>query len=562
MSISVPVKVITTNEEYYNCLSVTLDKIYSCVSHTLGPIGAATIIDDLGDSRVFDDGKEIIESLEFEERDLNAILRIIRNSISQLNDKVGDASTTNFIIIYSILKNLKDIRKRQVPRVIEGMKSSFLFLKESIEKNTKEVLLEDVYNIALVSSNSKEVAKIVSDTMKSIGLNSGFIHIKESNRSETTVEFNDGLLIEAGCASLPLMSAAPDGKKLELENCLVVVTDRNLNVFEDIVPIMEYSARVEQKPLILFAGGFSNDVLATIYVNYRRDVCKTIPIILPTFDSNEIIKDICAITGASLISSSMGRSMEDIVTKHKNCIGSIYTCLTYKNETRLISHKIGDFKDYDTSNNVPILIRIKELEAQLDLAIQQNDNIEVKKIQKRLSSIQGGVAELSVAAPTKAELDYLKMKVEDCVASVKSCIEKGSIPLTSSFMFHLHYLLEDKINEHKNQNCHPDKIYGANLVKDALLEPLKVIISNANYDYEEILERMKNLSSIQEGYDILNDRICNLVDEKLLDSAATLIETLNCSIGTASSLIRSKAIIAEVPIENQNVQNLQSIPFG
>lgn len=561
MSVNVPVKVITTGEEYYNCLSETLDKIYSCVSHTLGPIGAATIIDEMGMSRVYDDGKGIIESLEFEKRDSNAILRIIRDSITNLNDKVGDASTTNFIITYSILKNLKDIRTKQVPRVIQGMKAAFDYLEMEILKNTKEVTIEDVYNIALVSSNSKEVAKIVYDTMKAIGLNSGFIHIKESNKSETSVEFNDGLLIESGCASIPLMSVAPDGKKISLEDCLVVVTDRNLNVFEDIVPIMEYSARVEQKPLVLFAGGFSNDVLATIYVNYRRDVCKTVPIILPTFDSTEVIKDICAITGASLISSSVGKSMEDIVNKHITSVGSIYTCLTYKNETRLISHKL-DSKDYDTSNNVPIIIRINELKAQLEEAKENEDIIEIKKIERRLSAIQGGVAELSVAAPTQAELDYLKMKVEDCVASVKSCIEKGSVPLTSSFMYHLYYLLEEMIHSNEYIAGHPDVVYGANLVKESLLKPLEVIINNANYDYNEIINRMNQLSSIDEGYDILNDEICNLRENKLLDSAATLIETLKCAISTSSALIRSKAIIAEEPIENQNIQPVSLSPMG
>lgn len=561
MSVNIPVKVITTGEDYYNCLSDTLDKIYSCVSHTLGPVGAATIIDDIGMSRVYDDGKGIIESLEFEERDSNALLRIIRDSITDLNDKVGDASTTNFILTYSILKNLKDIRKRQVPRVIGGMKAAFEFLEMKILDNTKEVSIEDVYNIALVSSNSKEVAKIVSDTMKAIGLDSGFIHIKESNKSETSVEFNDGLLIESGCASLPLMAVAPDGKKISVEDCLVVVTDRNLNVFEDIVPIMEYSARVEQKPLVLFAGGFSNDVLATIYVNYRRDVCKTIPVVLPTFDSTEVIKDICAITGASLISSSVGKSMEDIVTKHKTSIGSIYTCLTYKNETRLISRKL-DTNEYDSSNNVPIIIRINELKSQLEEAKEQEDIIQIKKIEKRLSAIQGGVAELSVAAPTKAELDYLKMKVEDCVASVKSCIEKGSVPLSSSFMYHLYYLLEDMIDTNEYIGGHPDIVYGARLVKEALLAPLEVIVNNANYDYSEVLNKMNQVSSIEEGYDILNDEICNLRDRKLLDSASTLIETLRCAISTSSALIRSKAIIAEEPIENQTIQPMSLGSMG
>jgi chaperonin GroEL len=126
----------------------------------------------------------------------------------------------------------------------------------------------------------------------------------------------------------------------------------------------------------------------------------------------EMLKDIAAVTGATVISDELGLRLDEVTG---DMLGQAEKVVATKDKTTIIEGK-GDQKEIDA--------RINEIKAQMQTATSDYDR---EKLAERLAKLAGGVAVIRVGAATEMELKNKKFKVEDALNATKAAVEEGIV---------------------------------------------------------------------------------------------------------------------------------------
>lgn len=559
-------KVILSSDQVRTVIKQVLNDCVSLVEHTLGPLGRPSLVASLiGKPQLVDDGRVILSNLGYKDTASEAIANLIINTIEEVNEKVGDSSTTNMVLTSEVTKGCLNATHNQYVNpygLKEGLEKGLELCQEFLNKVTKEVQPEDVYRLAYVSSNSEEIATLIADTVAKVGLNSGFIHVAESKGTNTYVEMSGGLEIESGCAS-PTILSTKGVKELSLDKPYILIMDQPLNNPQDIIPIMEDVSKLGGS-IIIFADSFSNDVLATLTINTLRGVCTGIPIQLPLYDRNEILKDVSAISGSNglIISAVSGLTLQQCNLKKGIGVNQIAGAMIYKDKVRLITTNSNG--EYDNNNNPSLVARSIELETDLEEAIKVGNSDKVESCRKRLAAMTGGVATLYVSAPTEVALKYKREKLNDCISSITSATRKGVIPLASSTMIYMSLFLDEWIKDNTdifNESESEHYFKGIQILSEALRKPLEFMVINRGEQFTSIYNQFKKLakeSMWNIGYDVVSKSFKDLLEDnkQLIDSSLALEEVLISVISLSTLLMLTKGGAVELPIEEQKVERI------
>lgn len=559
-------KVILSSDQVRTVIKQVLNDCVSLVEHTLGPLGRPSLVASLiGKPQLVDDGRVILSNLGYKDTASEAIASLIINTIEEVNEKVGDSSTTNMVLTSEVTKGCLNATHNQYVNpygLKEGLEKGLELCQEFLNKVTKEVQPKDVYRLAYVSSNSEEIATLIADTVAKVGLNSGFIHVAESKGTNTYVEMSGGLEIESGCAS-PTILSTKGVKELSLDKPYILIMDQPLNNPQDIIPIMEDVSKLGGS-IIIFADSFSNDVLATLTINTLRGVCTGIPIQLPLYDRNEILKDVSAISGSNglIISAVSGLTLQQCNLKKGIGVNQIAGAMIYKDKVRLITTNSNG--EYDNNNNPSLVARSIELETDLEEAIKVGNSDKVESCRKRLAAMTGGVATLYVSAPTEVALKYKREKLNDCISSITSATRKGVIPLASSTMIYMSLFLDEWIKDNTdifNESESEHYFKGIQILSEALRKPLEFMVINRGEQFTSIYNQFKKLakeSMWNIGYDVVSKSFKDLLEDnkQLIDSSLALEEVLISVISLSTLLMLTKGGAVELPIEEQKVERI------
>jgi chaperonin GroEL len=556
-------KVILSSDQVRTVIKQVLNDCVSLVEHTLGPLGRPSLVASvIGKPQLVDDGKVILSNMGYKDTASEAIASLIINTIEEVNEKVGDSSTTNMILTSEVTKGCIDATTNQYVNPFKlkaGLEKGLELCQEFLNKVTKEVQPKDVYRLAYVSSNSEEIALLIADTVSKVGLNSGFIHVTESKGTTTYVEMSGGLEIESGCAS-PTILSTKGVKELSLDKPYILIVDQPLNNPQDIIPIMEDVSKLGGS-IIIFADSFSNDVLATLTINTLRGICTGIPIQLPLYDRNEILKDISAISGNNnlIVSSVSGLTLQQCNVKNSIGVNQIAGAMIYKDKVRLIT--TNSKGEYDSNNNPSLVARSIELEDDLQQAIKVGNGDKIESCRKRLAAMSGGVATLYVSAPTEVALKYKREKLNDCISSITSATRKGVIPLASSTMIYMSLYLEEWIRNNSSDTFFDGYIKGVQILSDALRKPLELMVINRGEQFTSIYNQFKKQakeSMWNIGYDVVSKSFKDLLEDnkQLIDSSLALEEVLISVISLSTLLMLTKGGAVELPIEEQKIERI------
>ena len=559
-------KVILSSDQIRTVIKQVLNDCVGLVEHTLGPLGRPSLVASvIGKPQLVDDGRVILSNLGYKDTASEAIASLIINTIEEVNEKVGDSSTTNMVLTSEVTKGCLNATHNQYVNpygLKEGLEKGLELCQEFLNKVTKEVQPKDVYRLAYVSSNSEEIATLIADTVAKVGLNSGFIHVAESKGTNTYVEMSGGLEIESGCAS-PTILSTKGVKELSLDKPYILIMDQPLNNPQDIIPIMEDVSKLGGS-IIIFADSFSNDVLATLTINTLRGVCTGIPIQLPLYDRNEILKDVSAISGSNglIISAVSGLTLQQCNLKKGIGVNQIAGAMIYKDKVRLITTNSNG--EYDNNNNPSLVARSIELETDLEEAIKVGNSDKVESCRKRLAAMTGGVATLYVSAPTEIALKYKREKLNDCISSITSATRKGVIPLASSTMIYMSLFLDEWIKDNTdifNESESEHYFKGIQILSEALRKPLEFMVINRGEQFTSIYNQFKKLakeSMWNIGYDVVSKSFKDLLEDnkQLIDSSLALEEVLISVISLSTLLMLTKGGAVELPIEEQKIEKI------
>jgi chaperonin GroEL len=186
---------------------------------------------------------------------------------------------------------------------------------------------------------------------------------------------------------------------------------------------------------------------------------------------------------------------------------------------------------------------IKGRIAQIKAEIENTDSdYDREKLQERLAKLSGGVAVIKVGAATEVELKEKKHRIEDAVSTTKAAIEEGVVAGGGVALLRAQASVLDAAEKLEH-----DEATGARIVARSVEEPLKQIAVNAGLEGGVVVERVRNLTKPNEGFNALTGEYEDLVKVGVIDAAKVTRSALQNAASIAGLFLTTEAVIVDKP---------------
>ncbi len=516
-----------------NLLKAGVDKLADAVKVTIGPKGRNVVLDkSYGSPVITNDGVTIAKEIELEDKYENMGAQLCKEVSEKTNDVAGDGTTTATILTQAILdEGLKFLTAGVNP----------IFLKNALLKVSKEVVgnikglakdiktSKEVAQVGSISANNdEEIGKIIADAMDSVGRN-GIINVEEAKSIDTYLEKVEGMQFDRGYVSPYFVS---DANKMicEYDDPYILIYDKKVSSMKNIVELLQKVAQ-SGRPLLIIAEDIEGEALSTLVINKLRGTLNVCAVKAPGFGDRrkEMLQDIAILTGATLISEEVGKSLENAEIED---LGSARKVIVDKDNTT-IREGAGKQDKVDE--------RVAQIKVQIDSTTSDYDK---EKLQERLAKLSSGVAVLRIGAATETEMKEKKARVDDALHATRAAVEEGIVAgggLT----------LMKAVSEVKaNKNYSAEEKIALDILKKALTVPTRQIAENAGVEGSVIVNKIiENLDKKDYGYNAATGEFCDLVEAGVVDPVKVVRNAVQNAVSIAGLILTTECIITEVEKE-------------
>ncbi len=519
-------KQLLFDEEARHAMKRGIDALADAVKITLGPKGRNVVLDKkFGAPTITNDGVTIAKDIELEEAFENIGAQLAKEIASKTNDIAGDGTTTATVVGQAIVQEgLKNVAAGANPMSLKrGLEKGAEAVVDRVGRNSIKVnAREQMAQVASISANNDPtIGELIGETMEKVGKD-GVITVEESKGIQTEVEYVDGMAFDRGFIS-PYFVTNPDRMEAEIEDPLILITDKKLSSIQELLPLLEKIVS-QSKNLLIIAADVDGEALATLAVNKLRGTMNVLAVKAPGFGDRQKdnLGDIATLTGSEVISEEIGRTLDSVTQAD---LGSARRVVSTKEDTTIIEGK-GKKKDIDA--------RVGQVRAILGEAKSDWDR---EKAQERLGKLAGSVAVIRVGAATEVELKEKKHRVEDALSATRAAVEEGIVPGGG-------VALLNAISALDRVKLDGDEDTGARILRRALEEPLRRIAINAGKDgsvvVEEVKEQKKGL-----GYDAQLDEMGDMVEKGIIDPAKVTRAAIENAVSIAAMVLTTNCLVTE-----------------
>ena len=522
-------KEILFDQEAKNRLKKGVDALCDAVKVTLGPKGRNVIIDrKFGAPHVTKDGVSVAKEVELKDTVENMGAQMGKEVASKTNDLAGDGTTTATILAQSIVRTgLKNVTaganpmdlKRGIDKAVAEVVSHIKGMSKNVGDSSE--MIEQVATIS--ANNDNTIGKLIAEAMRKVK-KEGVITIEEAKGTETSVKVVEGMQFDRGYISPYFVT---DTEKMEavMDNPFVLLYDKKISVMKDFLPILEKTVQTG-RPLVVIAEDIDGEALATLVVNRLRGSLKIAAVKAPGFGDRrkEMMEDIAALTGGTVVSEEKGLKLEDI---DLTFLGQAEKITIDKENTTIVNGK-GRKED--------IQDRVNMIKAQLEKTTSDYDR---EKLQERLAKLAGGVAVIYVGAASEVEMKEKKDRFDDALHATRAAVEEGIVPGGGvAYLRCLPALESMKVDNE-------DEKVGVEIIRRALEEPLRQIVENAGLDGSVIVDKVK-AGKDDFGFNARTETYENLMSTGVIDPAKVTRIALENAASIAGMLLTTECVLAEI----------------
>ena len=507
--------------------------LYDAVKVTFGPKGRNVVIEkSYGAPTITHDGVTVAEAVDLGNEDDETLgyqmgAKLIKSAAQKLNKVAGDGTTTVTVLTYNILAeankliaaghNPMDLRK--------GIEAAGAEIVKGINKLAEQIEGDDskVAEVATISAGDAEIGKLIANVISKIGKD-GVVTVEQGQGLEMQSEITEGYTYDKGYAS-PFFITDTQRQEATFDKPEILITDKKISAVNDIVPFLEKMAQSGRKDLVIIAEDVEGEALSVLVLNKLKGVFNTLVLKAPAFGDQRkaIMEDIATLTGATVVSSEKGMSLE---ASGLEVLGQARKIIATKDQTTIINGA-GDTRE--------VKARIADIEAQAEAA---GSDYETEQFTKRAAALAGRVAVIKVGGATETEIDEKKYRVDDAVAATKAALDEGIVPGGGVTL----------VNLAKNIK---DKSAGAEILKAALKAPFTQIMENAGLNSQALLAQVEAAADGQ-GINVMKPE-AGLVDLKkdgVVDPARVTREAVQNAVSIAATTITMGALIVDLPEKN------------
>ncbi|MEE0548188.1 MAG: chaperonin GroEL [Peptococcaceae bacterium] len=524
-------KEIRFDAEARAALETGVNAVADAVRVTLGPKGRNVVLSrPYGAPIITNDGVTIAREIDLEDPFENMGAQLLKEVSIKTNDVAGDGTTTATVLAQAMVREgLKNIAAGANPMILrKGMHAACDRAVEEIHKISQPIKSKDaIAQVAAISSADEEIGKLIADAMEVVG-NDGVITVEDSKTFGTSMEVVEGMQFDRGYIS-PYMVNNTEKMVATLDEPYILVTDKKISNIQDILPVLEQIVKTG-KALLIIAEDVEGEALTTMILNRLRGTFTCVAVKAPGFGDRrkEMLKDIAALTGATVVTDELGYKLEDTTL---DMLGSARQVTVDKDNTTIVDGR-GDKANIEA--------RVEQIRRLIE---ETTSDFDREKYQERLAKLAGGVAVLQVGAATETELTEKKHRIEDALSATKAAVEEGIVAGGGTALLNILSTLDDiKFEE-------ADAMTGVNIVKKALEAPVRQIAENAGVEGSVVCEHVKSLG-VGEGYNALKDTYENMIDAGVIDPAKVTRSALQNAVSIASMILTTETLVADVSKED------------
>jgi chaperonin GroEL len=523
-------KMIMFNNESRQKMKKGVDTLADAVKVTLGPKGRNVVIEKkFGAPAVTKDGVTVAKEIELEDPIENIGAQMVKEVASKTADEAGDGTTTATVLAQSIVaEGIKMVAAGANPMDLKrGIDKAVTVVVDSLRKQSDKVGndFKKIEQVATISANGDtNIGSLIAEAMKRVG-KEGVITVEEAKGTETTVDVVEGMQFDRGYLS-PYFVTNTEKMEAELQNPFILIYDKKISTLKDVLHILEKTAQTG-RPLVIIAEDVEGEALATLVVNKIRGTLKIAAVKAPGFGDRrkEMLQDLAVLTGGTVISEEMGHKLEGA---ELTSLGQCESISIDKDNTVIVGGK---------GKKADITARVNQIKAQVETTTSDYDK---EKLQERLAKLSGGVAVLYVGAATEVEMKEKKDRVDDALHATRAAVEEGIIPGGGTAFIRSIESLD------KMKGANEDETTGVSIIRRALEEPMRQIVSNAGLEGSIIVQRIKE-GKADFGYNARADKFENLFKSGVIDPTKVARVALEKAASIASTLLTTECVIADKP---------------
>jgi len=538
-------KQLLFDEAARNAMLKGVQVLTDAVKATLGPKGRNAILDKkYGAPTITKDGVTVAKEIELKDPWENMGVQLVKEVASKTSDAAGDGTTTATVLAYAIFREgVKNVVAGANPMDIKrGIEKAVEITVEELKKLSKPVVdKKEIAQVGTISANNDpSIGELIAEAMDKVGKD-GVITVEEAKSMATTLDVVEGMQFDRGYIS-PYFITDPERMECVLEDCFILVHEKKISSMKDLLPILEQTAKMG-RPLLIIAEDVEGEALATLVVNKLRGTIQVCAVKAPGFGERRkaMLEDIAILTGGTMIAEDLGIKLENIKLSDLGRAKKV----TIDKENTTIVEGAGD--------HAKIQGRVKQIKTQIEETTSDYDR---EKLQERLAKLVGGVAVINVGAATETEMKEKKARVEDALHATRAAVEEGIVPGGGVALLRCLPALEKlKLENHDQQ-------LGINIVKKALEEPIKQIVSNAGLEGAVILEKVKASKETNFGFDAQSEQYVDMMKAGIMDPTKVTRFALQNAASVASLMLTSQVMVTELPEEEKKLPGMPGGGMG
>ena len=506
------VKNLTFGDTARSQILTGVEKLTNAVGSTLGASGKCVILEDSnGAPQITKDGVTVANSITLQDPLENIGATLIKQAAQRTVSDAGDGTTTATVLAKAILDQATEHSLLDDPRAMkQGIESGVEKVIKYLNKKSKKVTGKKIDQVATISANNdKELGKVIGEAFRLVD-ETGVVMMETNEQPETVVELIEGVQYDQALKNNHFITNKEKGTA-ELENPLVLIVESQIPNVRKIQSVLEYVIK-NGKSLLIIAD-VDQQVVSALAMNKSKGNIKVNIIDAPVYgiSKKDVLSDLCAVTGATLINEDLGDDMDIIQPEH---LGSCIKSVTNHEETIL---------QVDLTDNT----EVKETIALLEKNIKEtkNPNI-IIRLEKRLAKLKAKVATVKVGANSEIELKEKRDRVEDAICATKAAIKEGIVPGGGIALLNASF------------NLKPTCI-GEEVLYQAIRKPYELILKNAG------VEELKELEE-GEGLDVVTGNTVDMVKAGIIDPLLVTKSALANAASVATTILSTDCVINNV----------------
>ena len=525
-------KQIKQGVEAREALCAGIDQLANTVKITLGPKGRNVVLGKkFGSPLITNDGVTIAKEIELKDAFENMGAQLVREVATKTNDAAGDGTTTATVLAQAMVnEGMKNVTAGANPMDIKrGIQKAVNVAVEAVKAHSQKVNgTKDIARVGTVSAGDAEIGQLIADAMEKVSAD-GVITIEENKTTaETYTEVVEGMQFDRGYVT-PYMVTDTEKMETVYDDCSVLITDKKISAFQDIVPLLEQVIQSGRK-LLIIAEDVEGDALSNLIINRLRGGLNVVAVKAPGFGDRrkEMLQDIAILTGGTVVSSDLGYELKDASL---DLLGSANQVKVTKENTTIVGGR-GDKQ--------AIADRVAQIRSQITTATSDFDR---EKLQERLAKLAGGVAVIKVGAATEVEMKDKKLRIEDALNATKAAVEEGIVAGGGTATINAIPAVDSVVD-----SLEGDERTGAKIVRKALESPLRQIAANAGLEGSVIIDNILKQNKPNYGFDAQKEEyVEDMIEAGIVDPTKVTRSALENAASVAAMVLTTESLVADLP---------------